>query len=866
MMKKLFTLLLWISPAFALATHIVGGEFRLIHKQGYQYELRLVQYFDEVNGDPEAEDDFATVYIFRKKDNVNVRILNVNQLSSSFVPYTNPSCTDESILFRQIIYSADLTLQPAEFSDPEGYYAVFERCCRNNIVSNLVSPESTGQTFYMEFPPVTINNQPFVNSSPELSAPISDYACINESFVYNFGATDPEGDSLVYSLSTPLNSSRFEPVPVPSAAPHRPVTFTNGIGVNNMVPGAPPLRIDNEGKLRVIPSELGVFVFGIKVEEYRNGQKIGEVRRDYQLLVVDCDPGEAPEIFVRHEGIFYNKEETLSLPKEGDRCLEILVTDQDPAELIRVSAEGINFEEDISTLINPSLQLMENPNDTLRFELCLPQCSYTEGPMQINLIAFDDACSQPLSDTIRLNVEIVGEENNDPFIVNNPNVVEVTLDEGEAFSYAIRGLDEDEDLLTLEAVGDGFDAVDYGMQLEERSLVPGEVQKIFRWTPACDRIDFSIGNVFEVDVILSDNTDCPTGEPDILHFRFTVNPPVNERPKITTQGLEEREVNIRIDETLAFDVLAEDFDNDLVVLTAEGDGFELNDYNMYFPGNQGIRSVESPFSWRLSCNVIDLEERSKFVITFLARDNNSCGVPSVDSLKVTINVLPPLNEAPLLFIRNFESGDTIATQVNRPVSFDVISNDVDNDIITLRLSSVVFNGTQLDTEVVNFNFFPARGRGSVGSRFNWLPGCETVGQTNIDSFVELFFVAEDSKCFNIKNDTVSIILRITDEPLNLEAYQPRNAITPNDDQQGDFFFLRFCNNPEGECDLPFGNCANIFQRIDIFNRWGKKIFVSSDVNFQWHAEDIPPGVYYYTIYYNNDSYKGQIYVYLRDPD
>lgn len=865
-MKKLLTLLFLTLPGIGLATHIVGGEFRLIHIEGTRYELRLVQYFDEVNGDPEAEDDFAQVHIFRKSDNVNMRILNVNQVSSAFVPYTNPSCTDESILFRQIIYSAELTLPPGQFNDPEGYYAVFERCCRNNIVSNLVSPQSTGQTFYMEFPPVSVNNQSFINSSPELSAPISDYACINESFVYDFSATDPDGDSLVYSLEAPLNSSRFEAVPTPTPAPHDPVNFTDGIDVNNMIPGAPPLRIDSEGRLRVIPNELGVFVFGIKVEEFRNGNKIGEVRRDYQLLVVDCNPGEAPEIFVRHEDTFYNNGDLLSLSKNGNRCLEILVTDQDPSEVIRVSAEGINFDDDIASLISPSLQLMEGPNDTLRFELCLPQCPYTEGPMQINLIAYDDACSQPLSDTLRLNVEIDGAEDNDPFIVGNPNVVEVSLDEGEAFSYPIRGLDEDGDLLQLEAVGDGFDVADLGMSLEERLLIPGEVQKVFEWTPSCELIDFSQGNEFEVDVILSDNSDCPFGEPDILRFRFTVNQPDNERPILTTSGLEETEISIRIDETLSFQVLAEDIDNDFIVLSAEGDGFELNDYNIYFPGNQGIKNVESPFSWRLSCNVIDLEERSRFEITFLATDNSSCGAPSVDSLKLIVNVLPPLNEAPELFVRNFSNGDTIVAEVNRLVSFDVISTDADNDIITLRLAGAVFNGDELDTEIINFNFFPVRGRGTVGSIFSWAPRCETVSVANRDSFLELFFVAVDSKCFNNRDDTVSIILRIVDEPLNLKAYEPRNAITPNGDQQGDFFFLRLCNNPQGDCDLPLGNCSNIFQRIDIYNRWGKKVFSSNDADFEWHAEGIPAGVYYYTIYYNTESYKGQVYVHLRKPD
>jgi hypothetical protein len=864
-MKKLLTLFLLITPCLAYATHIVGGEFRLVHIQGYQYELRLVQYFDEVNGDPEAEDDFAQVYIYRKSDDVVVRVVNVNQESSSFVPYTNPSCTDESILFRKITYSTQISLPPADFSDPEGYYVVFERCCRNNIVSNLVSPETTGQTFYMEFPPVNRNNQPFVNSSPLFSDPISDYACINETFNYNFAATDPDGDSLVYSLTAPYNSSRFQPVPPPTPAPHQPVTFNDGVSVSNMVPGNPPLRIDQRGRLRVVPSQLGVFVFGLKVEEFRNGEKIGEVRRDYQLLVIDCDPGEAPEITARVNGGTYSEGNIITLQKDGDRCIEILVTDKDPDELIRLKAEGVNFSNEIQSLIPTELNLLRGSNDTLRFDFCLPQCPFTDGPMQINLIAFDDACSQPLSDTLKLMVEIDGARDNDPFIYNNPNVVEVSLEAGDTFSYPVRGLDEDDDLLSLSLQGVGFNAAALGMQLQDRLLIPGEIQKIFSWNPDCATVDFSEQNEFEVDVVLNDLSDCPLGEPDVLRFRISVNLPANNRPLITTSGLEDTEITIRIDETLSFDVLAEDFDDEFLELTAVGNGFDLNDYNIYFPGNQGIRSVSSPFSWRLSCNAIDLAERSRFEITFLATDQGSCGNPSTDSLKVTVNVLPPLNEAPDLFIRNLESGDTLIAPVNSTVSFDVISTDVDNDIITLRLASAFFNGEQLDIEVVNFNFFPVRGRGQVGSRFTWLPQCETVGADG-RSELELFFVAEDSKCFNIKNDTVSVLVEIVERELDFEAFEPRNAITPNGDGQGDFFFLRLCDNPQGNCDLPRGSCNKSFDRIEIFNRWGKQVFTSADMNFEWHAEGMPAGVYFYNVYYGRDIFKGQVYVFLRNPD
>ena len=37
------------------ASHIVGGEFELRHIEGYQYRLNLLQYFDDVNGNPEAD-------------------------------------------------------------------------------------------------------------------------------------------------------------------------------------------------------------------------------------------------------------------------------------------------------------------------------------------------------------------------------------------------------------------------------------------------------------------------------------------------------------------------------------------------------------------------------------------------------------------------------------------------------------------------------------------------------------------------------------------------------------------------------------------------------------------------------------------
>ena len=55
-MKKilLFLLCLWAFPV--AASHIVGGEFEIIHISGIRYRINLILYFDELNGSIGARD------------------------------------------------------------------------------------------------------------------------------------------------------------------------------------------------------------------------------------------------------------------------------------------------------------------------------------------------------------------------------------------------------------------------------------------------------------------------------------------------------------------------------------------------------------------------------------------------------------------------------------------------------------------------------------------------------------------------------------------------------------------------------------------------------------------------------------------
>ncbi|MEL6538109.1 MAG: gliding motility-associated C-terminal domain-containing protein, partial [Bacteroidota bacterium] len=150
-MKKRIALagLGWLFSLAAYATHIVGGEIELQHIQNNQYRLRLIQYFDNFYGEIGAEDDAITVTIFAKATGAAINSYILPKTEVTFVPYTNQDCAIGELSTKRIIYEAQVTLNVAQFSDPEGYYVIWERCCRNRVINNIVLPSETGQTFFM---------------------------------------------------------------------------------------------------------------------------------------------------------------------------------------------------------------------------------------------------------------------------------------------------------------------------------------------------------------------------------------------------------------------------------------------------------------------------------------------------------------------------------------------------------------------------------------------------------------------------------------------------------------------------------------------------------------------------------------------
>ena len=105
-MKKLLVLVMLMAAGPVWASHIVGGEFELVHVQGSTYRLNLIIYFDVLNGQPGAKDQTINAAIFRKRNNtlVTTQVLLLSQQAR--VPYTQPSCSSGEVVTDRLVYTA----------------------------------------------------------------------------------------------------------------------------------------------------------------------------------------------------------------------------------------------------------------------------------------------------------------------------------------------------------------------------------------------------------------------------------------------------------------------------------------------------------------------------------------------------------------------------------------------------------------------------------------------------------------------------------------------------------------------------------------------------------------------------------------
>lgn len=853
-MKKHLTFLvfLFVLTFNSSANHIVGGEIELIHIRGFTYDINLIQYFDEaqLGGNPilTPPDPSLLVYIYNKAADILVDTFRLQMVSMQIVQYTDQKCAIGQLQTSRIFYSTQVNLNPNLYSDTAGYYIVWERCCRNAAITNVINTTGAevGMAYVLEFPPITKNGMPFINSSPQLFPPLSDYACVNQLFYTNFAGTDVDGDSLAYSLVAPLNSSNNFPIPTPSPKPHNPVMFAPGFSLNNIIPGSPSLQISGDGFLTINPSNAGLYVFSVLVEEFRNGIKLGQVTRDFQMLVLNgCAPPAPPVAQVRLPGEtqFYNQVDTIRFTVGQRKCFDFLVID-DVGQQVQLRAEGVNFTQNISNIFSLTQGFITTSMDTLRVEVCVPDCPFVRDmPYIIDLIAADNACPLPQLDTVRLIIEVQPPPNDLPsFSISNKNL---TLNENTNHTEVFNATDRDRDILNVRLDATDFIPMDYGMSLRVLNSNPGSIDFEFLWNTNCQIYDFITRNNFDLFIIVDDLDLCMNPGGDTIFYNLNVIVPPNTSP-VVISTLSNPTVQVLLGNSISFNVNALDIDGDTITLEMNGNGFNPAQLGVNFQNKTGIRMLSSLFQWDLNCLNLNIITNSTFIFDFISEDKDVCRDINFDTLKISIDVIIPFNNKP-----TFDLISAYELNVNVPFTLDITANDLDNDFVNIDL----LTGTTVPPSP-SFKFNRSSGMGSATSRLEWTPECSLLGIGFAPKNYSVSFLTWDDSCPIVKYDTISINFLIKELAVSHGEFLPPNAFTPNGDTHNDTYTLN--GLLDSNANLPLDNCQDQFQRIYIFNRFGKQVFQSFDRNFVWTGNGLPSGIYYYIIEYVNVHYKGTI--------
>lgn len=300
-MKKIYPLLLlaflFASPAFG--KHIIGGVLTYECLGGGTYLFTMKMYRDCSDPTGAGFDTNAPFSIYQGNSNTPITTLFHSPQPGSIVsvdpPDGNP-CLElpDDICVQEAIYSFEYTFP--NWPSTESFHITYQRCCRNNNITNIISPESTGATFTVEITPAS---QELCNDSPVFDTFPPTVICAGEPLQFLHTATDPEADQLIYELCAPFQGGGLAQnngcngiVPNPACPPpYDPVQFLPPYGPLNPMGGSPQITIDpNTGLITGTPTNLGQFVVGVCVSEYRNGVLLSTIRRDFQFNIGICEP------------------------------------------------------------------------------------------------------------------------------------------------------------------------------------------------------------------------------------------------------------------------------------------------------------------------------------------------------------------------------------------------------------------------------------------------------------------------------------------------------------------------------------------------------------------------------------------------
>ena len=268
----------------AQASHIFGGDLLYRHVSGNTYEVILTIYGDCTGSAfPNLKNAVPEIKVYNGA--IQTHTFGLLQTANSNVEVT-PVCPEkiDSTACKipnsnipgitQFIFSNTVTLSASAnwrivF---EGTFGTNSAAGRSNAITNIFIGAG-GSLMYLE---ATLNNLNGPNSSPQYTTIPTPFYCINVEQEYNQGASDPDNDSLFFSLTPGLITGTGTVTYVPPFTGQQPLAVAANAFKYNSV----------NGQMTFTPNLVQNSLVVNKVEEYKDGVLVGSSMREMTFIVL----------------------------------------------------------------------------------------------------------------------------------------------------------------------------------------------------------------------------------------------------------------------------------------------------------------------------------------------------------------------------------------------------------------------------------------------------------------------------------------------------------------------------------------------------------------------------------------------------
>jgi gliding motility-associated-like protein len=777
----------------------------------------------------------------------------------------------ERIYFQPIPDVNDMTLNiytgSHTFPGPGNYKITVEDPNRNSGVINI--PNSVDVPMFIESE-LIIN--PFIgnNNSVQLLNPPIDLGCVGSMFIHNPAAYDPDGDSLSYKLVNCKGAGGYD-IPgysFPMASESFTINEING---------------DIVWKNPVIQGEYNIAFI---VEEWREGFKVGSVRRDMQIIISSCNH-EPPQIITI--------EDTCILA--GDYLVfDVFAWDPD-GTTVTLEAIGGPFEQNPNpAFITPDPAISP---DTAKTSFNWPTlCSHvrhepysavfkaTDSDPDVNLVNFkttnikvnapppDNLKSEPLGNGINLTWEKSLCENAIGYKIYRRNDAS-----GWEPGYCETGVPPYTGFHLIKDISD-LNTLTYRDDDLGLGLVHGLLY--------CYRITAYFNDAAES---YASNETCAALKRDV---------PIITHVSNDSTELQKGNIELKWAKPVDLDTIEYPGPYKYVVYRQKGitwsnpllvAEFQGLDDTVYLDQDVNINAQDQPYNYK-----VDLESTT---IGYIGSSRKASSVYLITTprdkeiLLTWTAIVPWKNYKAVVFRKEKDAStfDSIGTTTSLSYRDRGLENDIEycyyikmfGEYSIDGIIKPLINFSQISCEIPNDNTPPCQPEISVYTDCEqlsneirmWLPydSCSYDAMrfyiyytpasseqtilldsvdyisgdtsyylhTDLNNVVGCYYVTATDSIWNISVKSNTLCVDYDACPL----YGIPNVFTPNSDNFNDLLV---------PLDFDIGNPKATIERIDlkIFNRWGKVLFTTEDPQINWdgknqnNGQDCPEGVYFYT--------------------